>query len=404
MKNSGRPLDRVERGFVACVLAACVGAAWLGVRCAPTPAKADAVAGDESLESLRRNAFYAVAHAYDTSTQSLGIVDNGHAGPAGPGAVAGDESIESLERNAYYALMKAFDTDTGSMRIAVTAGGVGSTGPAGPIGPTGPTGPTGPAGPTGASGADGDRYQTTSATTFTIPAVDASVTFTIETGLAYTLNQSVTVTPTGHLADHFHGNVTAYNPATGSMTVLCTETDVAGESYPAWIVNLSGAVGAVGDTGPTGPTGATGPTGPTGPAGSDATSLYRQSVFAEISADTTTTSSSFVDLLTANITTTASGNVLLIHFDVCGDNTGTNNDVHFRITIDGVAKRSAAMDIDISGSTQCAAITYRATTTTGSHTVKAQWRSPSGGSTSRIRPVADVDSHHASLLVEEVGA
>jgi hypothetical protein len=45
------------------------------------------------------------------------------------------------------------------------------------------------------------------------------------------------------------------------MSVTCTEdNNLAGETYSAWTINLSGAVGVPGDIGPTGATGATGPT------------------------------------------------------------------------------------------------------------------------------------------------
>jgi len=103
-----------------------------------------------------------------------------------------------------------------------------------------------------------DKYQTTSSSSITVPIVGNSVTFTIATGLAYTANQSVIVTPVADITDNFVGTVTSYNINTGSITIKCTSTSAAGEQYSSWIVNLAGAVGAVGAQGPTGATGGNG--------------------------------------------------------------------------------------------------------------------------------------------------
>jgi len=139
----------------------------------------------------------------------------------------------------------------------------------GATGATGATGSNGATGATGSTGATGDTYATSSSTTFTIPNVNNSITFTVGTGLAYTVNQNVIVTPTADIADHFHGYITAYNSGTGSITVYCQKTNAAGESYSSWTVNLDGAVGQVGATGVTGPTGAAGSNGATGATGSN---------------------------------------------------------------------------------------------------------------------------------------
>jgi len=147
------------------------------------------------------------------------------------------------------------------------ANGLASWQPSSGGGATGATGATGAVGATGATGADGDRYATTSYTTFTIPNVNNSVTFTVGIGLSYTVNQNVIVTPTADLPDHFHGYITAYNSGTGSITIYCEKTNAAGESYSSWTVNLNGAVGQVGATGATGSQGVTGATGSQGATG-----------------------------------------------------------------------------------------------------------------------------------------
>jgi hypothetical protein len=149
---------------------------------------------------------------------------------------------------------------------AVTSGGgqVGATGSLGATGPLGSTGATG-LGATGATGVQGDKYSTTSSTSLTIGT--GNKTFTVDTGLAYSINQDVVIAY--DVSNDMNGVVTAYNSGTGSMTVNVTGTTGSG-TYSSWSVNLDGAVGTPGATGSTGPIGATGPqgsTGATGPAG-----------------------------------------------------------------------------------------------------------------------------------------
>ena len=76
-----------------------------------------------------------------------------------------------------------------------------------------------------------DKYQTISLSTITIPTVGSTVSFTIETDLSYTPNQTVILSPTIDPVDHFHGIIISYNSSTGLMVVECTETDFAGETY-----------------------------------------------------------------------------------------------------------------------------------------------------------------------------
>lgn len=128
------------------------------------------------------------------------------------------------------------------------------------LGPTGATGPQGIQGVTGATGLSGDKYSTTSLDTFTIPEVGITRDFVVDTNLAYTPSQTVIVSPDLDPNDHFHAIINSYYPLTGSMSVTCTEdNNLAGETYSAWTINLSGAVGVPGEIGPTGPQGATGP-------------------------------------------------------------------------------------------------------------------------------------------------
>ncbi len=139
-------------------------------------------------------------------------------------------------------------------------------GPEGPQGIQGPVGPQGPQGIQGERGEAGDKYQTTSSTTLTI-ANTGTVTLTIGTGLSYSTNQAVLISH--DIANHMHGEVDSYNPATGELVVAIKHKDGDG-TFSSWAVNLSGAVGAEGPQGiqgVQGPAGATGPQGPQGPQG-----------------------------------------------------------------------------------------------------------------------------------------
>ena len=166
------------------------------------------------------------------------------------------------------------------LQTTISAGAVGPEGPVGADGATGATGAVGatgaagPTGATGAAGANGDRYATTSATSFNIPSAAGSATFTVATGLSYSVGQSIVVASTATPTDLFHGSVTSYNSGTGSMTVLCASATGSGNTYSSWTANLDGTVGAAGATGATGAAGSNGTngaTGATGAAGSNGT-------------------------------------------------------------------------------------------------------------------------------------
>jgi len=121
-----------------------------------------------------------------------------------------------------------------------------------------------------------------------------------------------------------------------------------------------------------------------------------QQTFDEITADTTTTSLTFVTLLTRTLTTGA--NKLNIHFTCAGSNSSNNTAVHFEIQIDGVSIRGSAL-VASSAATQSTSIVYSTTVTAASHTIDIKWKVPGG--TGRVRPVTTV-IEHASLLIQEI--
>lgn len=127
----------------------------------------------------------------------------------------------------------------------------GQTGLAGTSGPSGPTGFTGISGPTGK---EGDRYKTNgiSSTNITIGSISGPTTFTVDSGLAWSLGQSATVADTSD--NFFIGYVTSY---IGNTLTLSTPTyqftNVEPTPETNFTINLGASIGKPGVTGPTGP-------------------------------------------------------------------------------------------------------------------------------------------------------
>jgi len=120
----------------------------------------------------------------------------------------------------------------------------------------------------GDQGLSGDKYQTTSSTNLLIPTIGTTITLVVATNLSYSTNQTVLVSH--DLNNHIHAEIDSYNPTTGEMTAVVSDTEGSG-TFSSWIVNLSGAVGAVGpqgvpgEQGPQGVSGLQGTPGEAGP-------------------------------------------------------------------------------------------------------------------------------------------
>lgn len=187
----------------------------------------------------------------------------------------------------------------GSIGWVSQIGPTGATGVQGATGLIGLTGATGPVGPTGSSGPKGDRYSTTSTTSLTIGT--GNKTLTVETDLAYTVNQDVVIAYDA--TNDMNGSVVSYDPLTGIMVVNVVGTLGSG-TYTSWTVNLDGAVGTPG------PTGATGATGPI--AGSNTQVIFNDDNVANGSANLTfnkTNGELSAALLTGTLTTAAQPNI-----------------------------------------------------------------------------------------------
>jgi len=95
-------------------------------------------------------------------------------------------------------------------------------------------------------------------------------TLTVATQLAYTVAQSIIVV---YDANNFQEcEVTAYNPATGSLSFAAPTRTVGSGTYSAWSVNLDGASGGDGSSGTSGTSATAGTSGSTGTSGSSGSS------------------------------------------------------------------------------------------------------------------------------------
>jgi hypothetical protein len=99
----------------------------------------------------------------------------------------------------------------------------------------------------GAAGSNGDLYSTTSSTSVAIPTSHpTSVSLTVDTGLAYSIGQSVVAAETA--TTFFTGTVTGYVTGTGVLDIDSVANTGTG-TPTAWTVNLNTAAGQEGATG-----------------------------------------------------------------------------------------------------------------------------------------------------------
>jgi hypothetical protein len=158
---------------------------------------------------------------------------------------------------------------TGAVGSTGITGGTGVIGATGDIGTSGATGSTGSTGGTGIAGPTGDRYATTSSTSLNISVPTTPLTFTVETGLAYSIGQEVIIAFSS--TQQMVGTITSYTSGTGVMDVTVTTSIGSGSGLQPWSINLNGAPGPAGPVGATGNNGSNGSTGSTGATGNNGT-------------------------------------------------------------------------------------------------------------------------------------
>jgi hypothetical protein len=125
---------------------------------------------------------------------------------------------------------------------------------------------------------------------------------------------------------------------------------------------------------------------------------YIQSVFSEITVDTSTTGdTNWHDLLTATIIT--SDTFINIWAAASGEDSGSYS-CKFQITVDAVAKRGWAIDYQSIVYT-CGGIFYKMAVAAGTHTVKLQYGVTNSGDDNSILVVTHPLYESATLLVVE---
>jgi hypothetical protein len=145
-------------------------------------------------------------------------------------------------------------------------------------------GTNGATGATGAQGATGtgDRYRTTSFTPLTIgDGLYGTQTMQVETGLAFTANQSIIVNDALNTINYMVGKVISYNAVDGTL-VMMVESHYGSGATGSWDVNLAGV-----QPGEGGATGATGAPGIGGVEWQTVSTNYTLTSNSWISADTT---------------------------------------------------------------------------------------------------------------------
>lgn len=129
-----------------------------------------------------------------------------------------------------------------------------------------------------------------------------------------------------------------------------------------------------------------------------AKSIY-QTTFDQITSDTTTTSTTFTAFLSRTLTTGARNIIIL--FSVSASCAGDQESGFFEVRLDATTLRTTGLTFrNPSPRTHSASLIYKVAVTAASHTVDVRWRVT--GSTIQVRPVAELDQEHASLIIAEV--
>lgn len=125
-----------------------------------------------------------------------------------------------------------------------------------------------------------------------------------------------------------------------------------------------------------------------------------QTIFSEIKTDTSTTSTTYVSLMTTSITTTDLSK-LIIQISTSCSTSVAGDWCEFELLIDGVVKRGFYVYSNVINGASSGGIVYRfGPLIAGAHTVQIQWHVGTTG-TAQIRPVTTAVEHF-SVLIEEV--
>lgn len=126
--------------------------------------------------------------------------------------------------------------------------------------------------------------------------------------------------------------------------------------------------------------------------------ILRQTSAARVSVDVSTTSTTFVSLLSLSITVEAG--FLLLLFTASVEQSNDNQTTYFDLQVNGTTVAGASHTHRNPTKAGCVAISHRMAIAAGTHTVSVGWRV--SNNTSYIRPVTDPTGEHGHLLVQEV--
>jgi hypothetical protein len=123
-----------------------------------------------------------------------------------------------------------------------------------------------------------------------------------------------------------------------------------------------------------------------------------QTQYSALAVDTSTTSTSFVDLMSLTLATDS--NRTITYFSAAGNNATSATALRFQLLIDGVVTRGCNTRCVSSGNGGTVSLVYYSSVLTpGSHTFKIQWSVSAGTGTINA---STGTSDNAVLLVEEV--
>jgi len=209
----------------------------------------------------------------------------------------------------------------------------------------------------------------------------------------------------GHRGHRGHDGDTGPTGATGPSAGPTGSTGSTGSTGATGPTGPQGAQGVQGATGPTGATGVTGATGPTGATGAPGVGLL-QTLVSDLAIDSSYTSGAFAAIAGLNPVNivTSPGTSLLIHFTVSGNNNSDSAGSSFRLRVDGVVIKGASYNRPTGtggNAIASAAIVAKVTgLAAGAHVVDIE--AITTGGTGTINALSEINSEHATLLVEEV--
>jgi hypothetical protein len=122
-----------------------------------------------------------------------------------------------------------------------------------------------------------------------------------------------------------------------------------------------------------------------------------QTAEAHVTVDTTTTSHTFVDLLSVTLTT--SGGALLINAGGAINNSNAGKAMQLRVTLNTVSQGGVTV-VNTGANAVSFGMAIKVAAAAGSNTIALQWLTPAN--TAQCRPVTQADLESASLVVQEV--